>query len=141
MFRKLVLTVLLFLAPIAAQAETPDAADGLAFQRIIAAQIEAFRADDGPLAYSYAAPVIQRIFPSPETFMDMVKRGYRPLYRPQSFRFGESGPDDAGRPSQRVIVVGPDGMTYEALYSFERQPDGNWKINGCRLLLASGLDA
>jgi hypothetical protein len=84
------------------------------FQRIITAQISAFRADDGQTAYGYAAPVVRNIFPTPEIFMSMVKRGYGPVYRPQ---------------------------TYEALYSMEKQPDGTWRISGCTLLEVPGLDA
>ena len=40
-----------------------------------------------------------------------------------------------------ATITGPDGKTYEALYSMERQADGTWRINGCTLLPAPGLDA
>jgi hypothetical protein len=46
-----------------------------------------------------------------------------------------------GRPAQKMLVVGPDGKTYEALYSMEKQPDGTWRISGCTLLEIPGLDA
>jgi Domain of unknown function (DUF4864) len=69
-----------------------------------------------------------------------VRKGYPQVYRPQSFRFGVAGPDAAGRPTQRVTIVGPDGQTYEAIYTMERQPDGAWQINGCMLVKAPGLD-
>ena len=35
----------------------------------------------------------------------------------------------SGRPIQRVTIVGPDGLNYEAIYTMERQPDGTWQIN------------
>ena len=95
--------------------------------RVITGQIEAFRADDGARAYGYAAPMIKQIFPNPDVFMDMVRQGYQPVYRPQSFSFGEAGFSASGRPIQRVTVVGPDGITYEAIYTMERQPDGSWQ--------------
>ena len=44
-------------------------------------------------------------------------------------------------PAQKMLVVGPDGKTYEALYSMEKQPDGTWRISGCTLLEIPGLDA
>ncbi len=123
-----------------ARAQSVNDADQAAFERIITAQIEAFRADDGPGAYAFAAPMIQQVFPTAEHFMAMVRQGYRPVYRPQSFRFGKAGQDAAGRPTQLVTIVGPDGKTYEALYTMERQADGSWKIAGCRLLEAPGLN-
>jgi len=129
----------LLMLPVAALAQSPTPADQDAFQRIITAQIEAFQADDGARAYGYAAPPIQHIFPSPGIFMDMVQRGYMPVYRPRSFRFGEAGTDPAGRPIQRVTIVGPDGLTYEAVYTMQRQPDGTWLINGCALVRVPGL--
>ena len=73
--------------------------------------------------------------------MRMVRQGYKPVHRPQSFRFGEAALDPLGRQAQRVTLVGPDGRTYEALYSMERQPDGSWRIDGCTLLEIPGADA
>jgi ketosteroid isomerase-like protein len=40
-----------------------------------------------------------------------------------------------------MTVVGPDGKSYTALYSMEKQPDGTWRISGCTLLEIPGLDA
>jgi hypothetical protein len=73
--------------------------------------------------------------------MTMVKEGYPQVYRPQSFNFTEALIDPVGRPSQKMIVVGPDGKSYIALYSMEKQPDGTWRIAGCTLLEIPGLDA
>jgi hypothetical protein len=84
--------------------------------------------------------MIQQVFPTAEHFMAMVRQGYMPVYRPQSFSFGQAGLDAAGRPTQLVTILGPDGKTYEALYTFERQADGSWKIAGCRLLETPGLN-
>ena len=102
-------------------------------------QIEAFRAEDGARAYGYAAPMIKQIFPNPDVFMNMVRQGYQPVYRPQSFTFGEAGFSASGRPIQKVTVVGPDGITYEAIYTMERQPDGTWQISGCAIVRAPDL--
>ena len=141
MLRVLLAVLLLMVAPVTAGAGQVSGADRAEFQRIITGQIDAFRADDGARAYSYAAPSIKRIFPSPDIFMQMVRQGYMPVYRPQSFRFGEAAVDPLGRPAQRVTIVGPDGKTYEALYSMERQSDGSWRIDGCTLLESPGVDA
>lgn len=141
MLRSVLMIVLLAFMSVAAFAQSISETEKSEFQRIIAAQISAFRADDGPTAYSFAAPVVRNIFPTPEIFMAMVKRGYPQVYRPQSFNFTEALIDPMGRPAQKMLVVGPDGKTYEALYSMEKQPDGSWRISGCTLLEIPGLDA
>lgn len=141
MLRSILMIVLLAFMSLAVFAQSVSETEKSEFQRIIAAQISAFRADDGPTAYSFAAPVVRNIFPTPEIFMSMVKQGYPQVYRPQAFNFTEALIDPLGRPAQKMRVVGPDGKTYEALYSMEKQPDGTWRISGCTLLEIPGLDA
>ena len=141
MLRSILAVLLWGFISVAAIAQSVGETEKAEFQRIITAQISAFRADDGPTAYSFAAPVVRNIFPTPEIFMSMVKQGYSPVYRPQSFNFTEALIDPLGRPAQKMRVVGPDGKTYEALYSMEKQPDGTWRISGCTLLEIPGLDA
>ncbi|MEQ1521485.1 MAG: DUF4864 domain-containing protein [Aestuariivirga sp.] len=141
MLRSVLVIVLLAFMSLAVFAQSVSETEKSEFQRIIAAQISAFRADDGPTAYSFAAPVVRNIFPTPEIFMSMVKQGYPQVYRPQAFNFTEALIDPLGRPAQKMRVVGPDGKTYEALYSMEKQPDGTWRISGCTLLEIPGLDA
>ncbi len=76
MLRSVLAVVLLAFMSVAAFAQSISETEKTEFQRIITAQISAFRADDGPTAYSFAAPVVRNIFPTPEIFMSMVKRGY-----------------------------------------------------------------
>ena len=137
--RLLAMIVAIFLAaaPLGAQ-DAPDVAE---FQRIISEQIAAFNADDGAKAYSYAAPSIQRNFPTPEIFMGMVAKGYAPVYRQRSFAFGETATDPVGRPAQHVTIIDVNGKAWTALYSMEKQPDGSWKIVGCMLVEMPGADA
>ena len=141
MLRSILAIVLWGLMSAASLADSVSVVDKAEFQRIITAQITAFRADDGPAAYDFAAPVVRNIFPTPEIFMTMVKQGYPQVYRPQSFKFTEALIDPVGRPAQKMIVVGPDGKSYIALYSMEKQPNGTWRISGCTLLEIPGLDA
>ena len=54
-----------------------------AAQGTIEAQLKAFQAGDGALAYCYAAPNIKRIFPTVDTFMGMVESGYLPVRKPR----------------------------------------------------------
>ena len=136
---RLLAMIVLFSLPV--QAAELSAQDKSSFQSVISDQIAAFQADDGARAYGFASPTIQSIFPNHYLFMDMVKRGYQPVYRPQSFAFGEAGINGSGSPFQKVTIVGPDGFTYEALYTMEQQPDGSWKINGCSLVRAPDMGA
>lgn len=141
MLRSILAIVLWGFMSVASLADSISATDKAEFQRVITAQITAFRADDGPAAYDFAAPVVRNIFPTPEIFMAMVKQGYPQVYRPQSFNFTEALIDPMGRPAQKMTVVGSDGKSYTALYSMEKQPDGTWRISGCTLLEIPGLDA
>ncbi len=87
-FLAMLAALLLSLAPL--RAEALSDADKMAFRDIITNQLEAFKVDDGPRAYSYAAPMIKQIFPTPDVFMNMVRQGYAPVYRPQSYTFGRA---------------------------------------------------
>jgi hypothetical protein len=145
MTRRLTLVALGLLAllgsipPLSAQGLSD--ADAREFQRIITSQFNAFNADDGSAAYKFAAPAIRRLFPSPEIFMSMVRQGYPPIYRRQSHSFGEVGLDMSGAPMQRVTIIDMNGKAWTALYTMERQPDGSWKIIGCRLVEVPAADA
>jgi hypothetical protein len=135
-FVTLLLAIFLLAPEIRAQQVAP--ADAEQFQRIISDQITAFRADNGLAAYSYAAPAIKRIFPSPDVFMEMVRQGYRPVYRPRRFEFGDVTEEVQGRPTQQVTIIDENGKAWSALYAFERQPDGSWKIIACSLVQIAG---
>ena len=119
------------LISLAAPARAGD--DVAAAQGVIHSQVEAFSRDDAAAAYSHAAPAIQEIFPQADIFMSMVRNLYAPVYRHKSFDFGEARVSD-GTIAQRVQIVDADGISWEALYTLEVQPDGRVKITGCVLL-------
>lgn len=121
----------------AARAEMPAQAEYPAIRAVIQAQLDAFQADDGITAFSYASPTIQSMFGDAPTFMRMVRTGYPQVYRPQQVEFMEIIDVD-GRPTQLVFVIGPDGDAVIANYFMEKQPDGTWKIDGCVLEQADG---
>ncbi len=109
-----------------------SASDQTAIREIIERQVEAFRRDDGEAAFGYASPSIQGMFGTAEIFMDMVRQGYRPVYRPQVFEFREIVTLH-GMVTQKVHVIGPDGRPVTAFYPMAQQPDGSWRIEGCYL--------
>ena len=132
---KTLLYSLALLALMLAPARADDAATA---RLIIERQINAFLADDMATAYSFDAPSIKRMYPDESRFFEMVRRGYQPVYRPGNFAFGrvKIAPDGSGL-VQEVLIQGPDGQDWTALYSLERQPDGSFKINGVQMIKAA----
>ena len=63
----------------------------------------------------------------------MVKRGYTPVYRPGNFAFGRSK-IDGDTVVQEVLISGPGGKDWTALYFLVKQPDGSYRINGVQML-------
>ena len=124
------LVLLVGLAGAAVAADDPAAE---AIRGVIEAQLDAFRRDDGDAAFAYASPTIQGAFRDPESFMTMVRQGYRPVYRPRRVAFGRLAAVD-GRVAQFVHVIGPDGLPATAVYFMQQQADGAWRIDGCMLL-------
>ncbi len=100
---------------------------------VIDRQIKAFLADNNAAAYSHAAPSIKQMFPSVDRFMDMVRRGYQPVWKPRTYVFGKSAEIDDRQIMQQVFTTGPDGIRYEAIYTLQLQDDGGYKITGVRL--------
>ena len=128
--------VLLLLALLVGATRLAIAAeDTTAAQNAIRQQEQAFARDDAVAAYAQAAPEIHAIFPSPVIFMAMVRKGYAPVYRHQSFEFGESR-TEGGVIAQHVHIIDANGEAWEALYTLEQQADGSLKITGCSLLKA-----
>jgi hypothetical protein len=115
-------------------------ADSDAIKSVIENQLNAFAADDGIKAYSYAAPIVQQAFPSVEIFMGMVKQGYQPVYRNTDRVYSEAFQDPRGRTAMRVVLTDQNGKRHEAIYAMEKQADGSWKIAGCVILEIQGQE-
>jgi hypothetical protein len=84
--------------------------------------------------YSYAAPGIRKIYPDTESFFEMVRKGYEPVYRPDNFAFGRSKTLPEGVIVQEVLISGAEGEDWTALYAMEKQPDGSFKIRGVQMV-------
>jgi hypothetical protein len=113
-------------------------ADEIAAARtVIRSQEKAFGSDDAATAYSYAGPPITSMFRDAGIFMWMVRSGYAPVYRRQSFEFGEARTLD-DKITQQVHIIDADGVAWEATYTLERQSDETLKIIGCVLSKAVG---
>jgi len=134
--RRLILIAMVFLGSLPAGADEALApADAAAIRQVIQSQMSAFKVDDWNAAFAYAAPSIQTKFQSPQIFSQMVTQAYQPVYRPRGVEFRALKPSEFG-PTQEVFVVGPDGLSYLAYYTMEKQADGTWRISGCYLVRA-----
>ncbi len=108
-------------------------ADQAAIRAVIQRQLDAFRKDDAPAAFAFASPGIQAQFAGdPDSFMEMVRRLYQPVYRPRSTAFGPMVVQ-GGQTVQKLEITGQDGVGHEALYFMEHEKDGTWRIRGCAL--------
>ncbi len=134
--RALATTLLLCAAltmPARAETARVSPADRGAIRSVITRQMEAFKRDDAPGAFAFAAPHIQATFGDPAHFIAIVRHAYLPVYRPHSVEF-TGLTSDGGAVVQTVELVGPDGAPKTAYYTMEHEPDGSWRIAACALV-------
>jgi hypothetical protein len=106
LFMRVLIPLLLAWPSIAVAQVTPT--DQTEIQRVISAQIAAFRRDDGNAALAFATPGIQAKFGDGAHFLAVVRSTYPAVFRPRSFHFAELDPIPGGA-TQRVDIVGPSG--------------------------------
>jgi hypothetical protein len=102
-----------------------------AIESVIAAQIEAFLADDFDTAFSYASPMIQGMFQTPENFGVMVREGYPMVWRPSDVEF-LSLETRQGALWQDVLVRDAGGALHILEYQMVEGDEG-WRINAVRV--------
>lgn len=132
LLRRTLWIALAALVSFAAVAEDLAPGDARAVRAVIEAQLDAFRRDDAPRAFSYAAAGIREAFGTAESFSEMVRRSYPVVYRPKSVQF-EAPVLVEGEVVQAVRMTDAEGRAWLAVYPMQRQPDGGWRINGCQL--------
>ena len=134
MMRALVLCLALLAPGWAAAGGTPITAEDLAqIRAVINRQIDAFKRDDAQGAFALVSPDVQEAFGTPERFLDVVRVSYRAVYRPAAVTFlglTVLGPDAV----QQVQLTDRSGALWHAFYAMQRQRDGTWRTNGCRLV-------
>ena len=132
LFGNVLLAFSLLVLPTIAHSDTTSTQDQQTVQTVIENQISAFLAEDGDAAFQFAAPNIKQVFPNAEIFMEMVKRGYQPVYSPKQYRFGKTHRDD-NRIAQSVFIEDSNGVAYEAVYELRKQENGQWLVSGVYL--------
>jgi hypothetical protein len=123
----------------AAAAEKLSAADRQAIERTVRMQLDAFGHDDADRAFRFAAPEVQRMFGSSDSFMDMVRDHYEPVYHASSARFLRAEMVD-NQWVQPVQITDGEGHVWRALFTMRRQADKSWKVGGCELLETSAIE-
>lgn len=126
-----------FLLGLSSAALALDDADRSAVQGVIDQQLTAFSSDNAAAAYSHAAPNIKAMFPNQDIFMELVRKGYQPVYRSQSHTFGEVKETPMGL-QQTVDIIDSAGEFWTAVYTVQKQPDGSWQISSCVLVQKPG---
>ncbi|UWQ35057.1 DUF4864 domain-containing protein [Leisingera sp. M527] len=99
---------------------------------VIGSQISAFLNNDTETAFSYASPLIRRIFGSPDHFAEMVRQGYPMVWRPAEVRYLDLR-EVAGSHWQRVMITDTKGRVHLLDYQMVNLESG-WKINAVQLL-------
>jgi hypothetical protein len=128
--RLLLCALLLFVAAASVAADITKE-DAAAIRKVISEQIDAFKRDDGPRAFSLATAGIRAQFGTPEVFMDMVRSQYAVVYRPRSVQFQAPEIVD-GQVVQPVRMTDAAGRAWLAIYPMLREA-GGWRTNGCLL--------
>ena len=101
-------------------------------QTVISDQLSAFIEGDGQRAFSHAALTIRQRFQTPERFMDMVERGYGPIYRSSTYDFGRNSAQ-GNQIVQELILTDKKGNTWQSIYVLMKQEDGSLKIMGVQM--------
>lgn len=112
---------------------------GQAIQSVIQSQYDAFLADDLDRAFTFASPMIQGIFGSPERFGQMVRNGYPMVWRPSNVEF-TALTERGGRMYQNVLITDQAGALHLLEYEMIQTEDG-WEINGVSFKRPGGLGA
>jgi len=117
-------------------AQDVNEADRAAITAVIAAQLIALQRGDASAAYAYASPLLRAEYPTPASFMEMVRAAYAPVLQAHRAHFQDLV-SYRGYPTELVLLIDSDGEATMALYLMRRVA-GEWKIAGCILAAPPG---
>ena len=112
---------------------------GEVIEGVIQNQLNAFQADDFDTAFTYASPMIQGMFGSPERFGQMVRQGYPMVWRPAGVEY-TALTERGGRLYQNVLITDQAGQLHLLEYEMIETSDG-WEINGVQFKRPGALGA
>ena len=103
---------------------------------VIEGQLTAFRADDYPKAYTFAAAEIRTIFPV-EDFEKMVRAQYAVIAKSTATEYGVAF-DTGEEAVVNVRIENAEKKSVEYQYLLKKE-EGGWKISGVSEVKATGL--
>ena len=107
--------------------------DQAAITEAVQSQLIAVANDDADAAFALATADTRSRMGDANTFLQLIKQQYAPLYRHQRAIF--STPEMIhGETIQSVRLTDSDNSVWVALYQMQQEPDGKWRIAGCTLL-------
>jgi hypothetical protein len=115
------------------------AQDRSTIEGTIGSQLDAFNDRDIEEAWSYASPMIQGMFGSPQNFGMMVQQGYPMVWTNSDVRYLELR-EIAGRLWQKVMLRDAQGGLHVLDYQMIETENG-WQINGVSILPAPDVGA
>ncbi len=138
-----IMAALLLTLPVRAASYDPDfprlsKKDRSAMRHVVEAQLKAFLRDDAELAFSFATPTVQRRFRNAEEFLPFVRDVYPAISRSHDVEFRQIKLTEDG-PELLIFLIGPGSQPLHGHYLMEKQRDGRWKIDGCKITPGNGL--
>ena len=103
-------------------------AEDTSIEDVISAQIEAFKQEDVEKAFTFASPMIQQLFRSPENFGNMVQNRYPMVWQPSDVSFLRQK-NEGDVVYQVIRFFDAKGLGTSFVYEMVRV-SGEWKING-----------
>ena len=103
---------------------------------VIDGQLAAFRADDYPKAYTFAAAEIKNLFPVRD-FEKMVRANYAVIAKSTATEYGVAF-DTGEEAVVNVRIENAEKKSVEYQYMLKKEEDG-WKISGVSEVKAEGL--
>jgi Domain of unknown function (DUF4864) len=112
-------------------------AEWKAIRKVIAEQRTALIAGEAEKAFALAAPAIRNQVGNSRSFMTMVLQGYEAIIGAREVEFLDGDVINA-IVVQPLRLVGRDNNVRVALYTMERQANGDWRISGCQIAAPVG---
>jgi len=128
-----------FLAAVFAWALVAGPVQADPIEDVITSQLDAFNARNTERAFSFASPMIKRLFGTPDNFGGMVARGYPMVWDNDFVRFLDRA-ERGDSVYQRLLVSDAEGNMYVLEYKLIEAPQG-WQIDGVSILPAPDIGA
>lgn len=101
-------------------------------REVIEAQLKAFSNDDGEAAFSFASKNIRVMFENPGKFLEMVKKDYNVVYRPQMVKFVRFVANEE-QAAHTVQMVDENKTLWNVYYRLQNTGRDGWKISSCQI--------